>query len=349
MQQGLDAIGRNVRNQSQLIEDLLDVSRIISGKIQLNVELVNMTSVIEAALETVRLSADAKGIELETLFDPLSFIVSGDSARLQQIIWNLLSNAIKFTPKNGKVQIVLKRVDSRVQVSVIDTGQGIKPEFLPHVFERFSQADGSTTRKYGGLGLGLSIVRGLAELHGGTVWVTSAGEGMGATFTVSLPIAPIRSNVTSSKNSDRNKVTDNDEFDYSESLVLSGVKVLVVDDEPDARDLIRCVLEDALANVVTAESAQNALELISRELPDVLVSDIGMPDEDGYELIRKVRSLPSGAGGRIPAVALTAYARAEDRKRALLAGYQMHICKPVEPSELIAIVSSLTSLMTKRD
>ncbi|MBW4507566.1 MAG: response regulator [Scytonematopsis contorta HA4267-MV1] len=283
------------------------------------------------------------------LFDPLSFIVSGDSTRLQQIIWNLLSNAIKFTPKNGKVQIVLKRVDSRVQLSVIDTGQGIKPEFLPHVFERFSQADGSTTRKYGGLGLGLSIVRGLAELHGGTVWVTSAGEGMGATFTVSLPIAPIRSNVTSERNSDRNKVTDNDEFDYSESLVLSGVKVLVVDDEPDARDLIRCVLEDALANVVTAESAQNALELISRELPDVLVSDIGMPDEDGYELIRKVRSLPSGAGGRIPAVALTAYARAEDRKRALLAGYQMHISKPVEPSELIAIVSSLTRLMGKRD
>ncbi|OKH32714.1 hypothetical protein NIES2101_40510 [Calothrix sp. HK-06] len=345
MQQGLDTIQRNVRAQSQLIEDLLDMSRIISGKIRLNIQQVDMKSVIEAALETVRLSAEAKGIQLQTVFDQLLGVVSGDPARLQQIIWNLLSNAIKFTPKHGKVQIVLERVDSRIEVSVIDTGLGIKPEFLPHVFERFSQADGSITRKHGGLGLGLSIVRGLTELHGGTVRAKSDGEGMGATFTISLPIAAVITNVGEQNKKNRDTDDYSDEFEESEQLVLAGVKVLVVDDEPDARELIRCVLEDALANVITAGSAIEGLELVKQEAPDVIVSDIGMPDEDGYQFIKKVRSLPIEKGRKIPAVALTAYARAEDRKRTLLAGYQMHITKPVEPSELIAIISSLTSLI----
>ncbi|TWH44096.1 PAS domain S-box-containing protein [Dulcicalothrix desertica PCC 7102] len=347
MQQGLDTIQRNVRAQSQLIEDLLDMSRIISGKIRLNVQQFDIKSVIEAALETVRLSAEAKGVQLQTVFDQFIGVISGDPARLQQIIWNLLANAIKFTPRNGKVQIVLERVDSRMEISVIDTGLGIKPEFLPHVFERFSQADGSITRKHGGLGLGLSIVRGLTELHGGTVRVKSDGEGMGTTFTVSLPIAAVIPNVTEQNKAHRDIANSSEEFDDFEQLTLTGVKILVVDDEPDARELIRCVLEDASANVITAGSAHDALNLITQEAPDILISDIGMPDEDGYEFIRKIRSLPSEKGGKIPAVALTAYARAEDRKRAMIAGYQMYLTKPVEPSELLAVISSLTNLIQK--
>lgn len=346
MQQGLDTIQRNVRAQSQLIEDLLDMSRIISGKIRLNVQQVDIKSVIEAALETVRLSAEAKGIQVQTIFDQLIGVVSGDPARLQQIIWNLLSNAIKFTPKGGRVQIVLERVNSRVEVSIIDTGLGIKPEFLPHVFERFSQADGSITRKHGGLGLGLSIVRGLTELHGGTVSVKSDGEGMGATFTVSLPMSAVISYIAENKTN--RSVNNYNELDDCEQVVFSGVKILVVDDEPDARDLIRCVLEDASANVITAGSAQDAFELVTSLAPDILISDIGMPDEDGYEFIKKIRALPVEKGGKIPAVALTAYARAEDRKRAMLSGYQVYLTKPVEPSELIAVISSLTSLMPKK-
>jgi PAS domain S-box-containing protein len=347
MLQGLDTIQRNVRVQSQLIEDLLDMNRIISGKVRLNVQRVDMKSVIEAALETVRLSAEAKGVQLQTVFDQFAGVVSGDSSRLQQVIWNLLSNAIKFTPKNGKVQIVLERVDSRVEISVIDTGTGIDPEFLPHVFERFSQADGSITRKHGGLGLGLSIVRGLTELHGGTVRVKSDGKDTGATFTISLPIAAVMSDVGEQKQTNRD--LDDSEFNDSDEYILSGVKVLVVDDEPDARELVKCVLEDAFANVITAGSATDALQLVTEEAPDVIISDIGMPEEDGYEFIRKVRMLPSKNGAKIPAVALSAYARAEDRKRALLAGYQMHITKPVEPSELVAIVSSLASLIPKKE
>ena len=347
IRQGLDTIQRNVRAQSQLIEDLLDMSRIISGKIRLNVQPVDIKSVIEAALETVRLSAEAKGVQLQTVFDQFIGVISGDPARLQQIIWNLLANAIKFTPRNGKVQIVLERVDSRMEISVIDTGLGIKPEFLPHVFERFSQADGSITRKHGGLGLGLSIVRGLTELHGGTVRVKSDGEGMGATFTVSLPIAAVIPEVTEQKKAHRDMANSSEEFNDFEQLTLTGIKILVVDDEPDARELIRCVLEDASASVITAGSAHDALNLITQEAPDILISDIGMPDEDGYEFIRKIRSLPSEKGGKIPAVALTAYARAEDRKRAMIAGYQMYLTKPVEPSELLAVVSSLTNLIQK--
>ncbi|MBV8886089.1 MAG: PAS domain-containing protein [Chroococcidiopsidaceae cyanobacterium CP_BM_RX_35] len=346
MAQGLDTIERNVRVQAQLIDDLLDMSRIISGKIRLNVQRVELGSVIEAAVETVRLSAEVKAIRLQQVLDPLAGIVSGDPARLQQIVWNLLSNAIKFTPKGGRVQVVLERVNSHLEISVIDTGQGIKPEFLPHVFDRFRQADASTTRNHGGLGLGLSIARSLTELHGGSIRVKSAGEGKGATFIVSLPLVVVHPETVEPDDFDREGAISTS-GDYR-SPVLNGVKVLVVDDEPDARELIKIVLEECHAEVVTAASTQEALEVLKRERPDVLVSDIGMPQADGYQLIRQVRNLDPNRGGIIPAVALTAYARAEDRKRALLSGYQMHISKPVEPSELIVIVASLTSLIPHR-
>jgi CheY-like chemotaxis protein len=347
IRQGLDVIERNVRLQSQLIDDLLDMSRIISGKLRLNVQQVELVSIIEAAVETVRLSAMAKGIRLRQVLDPSAGIVSGDPARLQQVVWNLLSNAIKFTPKGGRVQVVLERVDSHVEISVIDTGLGISPEFLPYVFDKFRQADASMTRDHGGLGLGLAIVKHLVELHGGSVKVESAGSSKGATFIVELPLVVVHREQSDNKDESDLVEPGTTVDDYWESA-LDGFKVLVVDDEPDARELIRCVLEDSKAQVITAGSAREALEILMREQPDVLVSDIGMPQEDGYKFIHQVRTLPFESGGKIPAVALTAYARAEDRKRALMAGYQMHISKPVEPSELIAVVSSLVSLMQKK-
>jgi PAS domain S-box-containing protein len=345
-EQGMNTIDRNVRMQAELIEDLLDMNRIISGKIRLDVQRVDLVSVIEAALETVRLAAEAKEIRLQKVLDPLAGVVSGDPARLQQIVWNLLSNAIKFTPKAGRVLVILERVRSHVEISIIDTGQGIDPEFLPYVFERFRQADGSTTRRHGGLGLGLSIVRSLTELHGGTIRAESAGAGLGATFVVALPLVAVHAKTVEPEEltleTDDNASTDPD------APNLSGLNVLVVDDELDARQLIKVILEQAQASVITAGSTVQALELLESNKPDVLVSDIGMPEEDGYQFIRQVRSLPPAQGGKIPAVALTAYARQEDRKLALLSGYQMHITKPVEPSELIAVISSLTSLMEGR-
>lgn len=340
---GLEIIERNVRAQGQLIEDLLDMSRIISGKLRLNVQRIDLVAVIEAALETVRLSAGAKNIRLHSVLDPLAGIVLGDPARLQQIVWNLLSNAIKFTPKGGRVEVVLERVSSHVEISVTDTGQGIKPEFLPYVFDRFRQADASTTRNHGGLGLGLAIVKHLTELHGGSVKVKSAGEGKGTTFVIALPLVVDKPKQVKPEEFDRN-ATMRAVIDDTQ-LALDGVKVLVVDDEPDARELIKLVLEECHAEVITTASAQEALEVLEHDNLDVLVSDIGMPQEDGYQFIHKVRMLGPDRGGKIPAVALTAYARAEDRKRALLSGYQMNVAKPVEPTELIAVVSSLTSLM----
>ncbi len=355
VEQGMNTIDRNVRMQAQLIEDLLDMNRIISGKIRLDVQRVDLVSVIEAALETVRLAAEAKEIRLQKVLDPLAGVVSGDPARLQQIVWNLLSNAIKFTPKAGRVLVILERVRwslreppkaSHVEISVIDTGQGIESEFLPYVFERFRQADGSTTRRHGGLGLGLSIVRSLTELHGGTVRAESAGAGLGATFVVALPLVAVHAKTVEPEELTR-EIGDNGSAD-PDPPKLSGVNVLIVDDEPDARELIKVILEQAQASVITAGSTVQALELLESNKPDVLVSDIGMPEEDGYQFIRLVRALPPAQGGKIPAVALTAYARQEDRKLALLSGYQMHITKPVEPSELIAVISSLTSLMERR-
>jgi CheY-like chemotaxis protein/anti-sigma regulatory factor (Ser/Thr protein kinase) len=273
--------------------------------------------------------------------------VAGDPARLQQVVWNLLSNAIKFTPRGGKVQVRLERINSHLEIAVSDTGAGIKAEFLPHVFERFRQADQKTTRQHGGLGLGLAIVRHIVELHGGTVEANSQGEGQGATFVVKLPIVPVyrRDNPA-----ERVHPAARDTLpSYECPERLEGLKVLVVDDEIDTREVLKVGIGQCGAEVVTAGSAQEALEAIEAERPDLLISDIGMPGEDGYELIRKVRALPAGRGGKIPAIALTAYARTEDRLRALRAGYQMHISKPVELSELMAVMASLIGRSDKVD
>jgi PAS domain S-box-containing protein len=339
LRKGLDVIERNARVQAQLIEDLLDMNRITSGKVRLDIQPVDPIAFIEAALETVRPAADAKGIRLEKLLDPAAGPISGDPSRLQQVIWNLLSNAIKFTPKEGKVQILLERVNSHIEISVADTGIGIKPEFLPHVFERFRQADGSTTRRFGGLGLGLSIVKHLVELHGGTVLVKSPGEGSGTSFTVHFPLPVVHK---SAYNETRlhPKTSKPAAVDFK-PLDLSGIKVLVVDDETDARDLVRRVLTECDAQVLTAATAAEALLLVEREAPHVLVTDIGMPDVDGFELLRRVRALGQTRGGKVPAIALTAFARSEDRTRALRAGFLVHVSKPIEPSELVATVASV--------
>ena len=336
---GLEAIERNARVQTQLIEDLLDMSRITSGKVRLDIQPIEPVSVIEASIETVKPAAEVKGIRIEKLLDSAAGPISGDPNRLQQILWNLLSNAIKFTPKGGKVQILLARVNSHVEISVADTGIGIRPDFLPYVFERFRQADASAARVHGGLGLGLSIVKQLVELHGGTVWADSAGEGRGATFSIHLPLTAIHRNLrVHSGLHPKASAVVSAEF---KTLDLSGVKVLVVDDEPDARDLIRRVLEDCDATVFTAATAPEALLLIENERPHVFISDIGMPSVDGFELLRRVRSLGEARGGRVPAIALTAFARSEDRTRALRAGFLVHVSKPVEPSELVATVGTV--------
>lgn len=346
LQQGLETIERNARAQTQIVEDLLDMSRIISGKIRLDVQPVDLVGVIRAAVETVAPAAMAKEIRLQPVLDPNPGSVSGDPNRLQQILWNLLFNAIKFTPKGGRVQVLLERVSSRLQISVIDSGLGIGPEFLPHVFDRFRQADASTTRKHGGLGLGLAIVKQLVELHGGTVRAKSEGEGKGSTFIVTLPLTPIQLSIESRPGRHRAAPDGNGMSDPCSDL--EGIRVLVVDDESDARLLMKRLLEDCKAIVTMASNATDAMELLQREPLDVLVSDIGMPNEDGYAFIRRVRQLPSDKGGAIPALALTAYARSEDRTRAIIAGYQMHVAKPVEPSELIAMIASLAERAGKR-
>ena len=337
-QKGLEVIERNARVQTQLIEDLLDMSRIISGKVRLDIQPVEPFSFIESALETVRPAADARGIRLDQLLDPAAGPISGDPNRLQQVVWNLLSNAIKFTPRGGRVRILLQRADSHVEISVADTGIGIKPGFLPHVFERFRQSDPSITRPYGGLGLGLAIVKHLIELHGGTVKADSQGEGCGATFSVNLPLMAIYTSTARTKWVHPGATTTGLSF---EPVDLSGIKILVVDDEPDTRDLIRRVLEECKAEVLTAASASEALTMIELERPHLLVSDIGMPEIDGYEFLRRVRTLSQKIGVHIPAVALTAYAGPEDKTRALRAGFLVHIAKPVEPSELVATLANL--------
>jgi PAS domain S-box-containing protein len=335
----LETIERNARTQAQLIEDLLDVSRIITGKLRLDVRAVDPNFFIESAIEAVRPAAEAKGIRVQKIVDTGVVSVSGDPVRLQQVVWNLLSNAIKFTPKGGRVQIRLERVNSHIEIAVSDTGEGITPEFLPHVFDRFRQADQQTTRRHGGMGLGLAIVRHLAELHGGNVRAESPGEGKGATFTVLLPVAPVYQ--SSEVRESVQPVGGGTLPTYECPEKLDGLRVLIVDDDPDTRELLKAGLGRCGAEVVTAATAGEALEAIAADPPDLLISDIGMPGEDGYELIRKVRALPTERGGRVPAVALTAYARTEDRLRALRAGYQMHVSKPVELAELVAIASSL--------
>ena len=335
----LETIERNAKAQSQLIEDLMDVSRIITGKLRLDVQAVELAPVVEAAIVSLRPAADARGIKLRAVLDPHAGPVSGDPTRLQQVAWNLLSNAIKFTPKGGRVEVRLERIDSHVELVVSDTGQGIKPEFLPYVFDRFRQADGTTTRAHGGLGLGLAIVRHLVELHGGTVRVGSRGDGHGATFTVVLPLRVINRELSSDEERGHPKAVSGEPHECPPEL--DGLSVLVVDDEPDARLMLKMMLEQCGAEVKVVASAREAIEEIERLRPDVLVSDIGMPEEDGYSLMRRVRALPAGRGGQIPAAALTAYAGADDRKRALLAGFQAHIPKPVDPTELVAAVASL--------
>ncbi|HYP01055.1 MAG TPA: PAS domain S-box protein [Pyrinomonadaceae bacterium] len=337
----LETIERNARSQSQLIDDLLDVSRIVTGKLRLEVVPVSPHSFIDPAVEAVRPAAEAKGVRLQKVIDTGVGAVMGDPARLQQVVWNLLTNAVKFTPRDGRVQVSLVRVNSHVEIAVSDTGAGIDPEFLPHVFERFRQADQKTTRQHGGLGLGLAIVRHLVELHGGSVRADSAGQGAGATFTVMLPIAAVvhpRGDAEGRAHAAARNTLPPHECPER----LDGVKVLVVDDEPDARELLSTGLGHCGAQVTAASSAPEALEAISGAKFDVLISDIGMPGEDGYELIRRVRALPPGVGGSTPAVALTAYARAEDRLRALRAGFEMHISKPVELTELVIVIANLT-------
>jgi PAS domain S-box-containing protein len=338
--EGLEVVERNTRVQAQLIDDLLDMSRITAGKLRLDVQQVDLGDVVKAAVASVRHAADAKGVRLQAVLDPLAGPVRGDPGRLQQCVWNLLTNAVKFTPKGGKVQVGLERVNSHLEVCVADDGEGVDPALLPHLFERFRQADASTTRRHGGLGLGLSIVKHLVELHGGRVRAKSAGPGRGSTFCIELPLV-----IVHPPPGDAGRVHPRGQAStaaaWADHPSLAGITVLAVDDEPDALNLVRRVLESCGARVVTAGSARDALALVAAERPDMIVSDVGMPDEDGYDLIRRVRALPADRGGRTPAAALTAFARAEDRTRALRAGYQTHVAKPVEPAELTAVVASL--------
>lgn len=339
LKQGLEVIDRNAHAQTRIIEDLLDMSRILSGKVRLDVQQVNLADVIEAALETVRPSAQAKELRLQAILDPIAKPISGDPSRLQQVFWNLLSNAIKFTPKDGRVHILLERVNSHLEVTVSDTGSGISPDFLPYVFERFRQADATTTRRHGGLGLGLAIVKHLTELHGGTVRAKSAGPSQGSTFTVTLPLAPIHPD---SENQMRRHPGGHGMAPSMPTLPrLDGLSVLVVDDEEDARQLIGKMLVKAGADLRMASSVKEALQHIQSDPPDILISDIGMPMEDGYTLIRSVRALPAGKGGRVPAIALSAYTRTEDRIRSISEGFQMHLAKPADALELLTMVQSL--------
>jgi PAS domain S-box-containing protein len=338
----LATIERNAQAQAQLIEDILDVSRVITGKLRLEVQPVNLAAVIESAINAVLPAADAKGIRLQRVLDTGASMVSGDPARLQQVIWNLLSNAIKFTPRGGRVQVRLERVNSQVEINVTDDGQGISPDILPYIFERFRQADSSTTRAHGGLGLGLAIVRHLVEMHGGTVRAESRGEGQGATFTIKLPLVVMRSfDMRRASDAERVHPTASADVPFDCPSELEGLRLLVVDDEADTRTLLKAVLERCGASVVAVASAGEALAALKETRPDVLISDLGMPEEDGYTLIKKVRALSPEDGGQTPSAALTAYARVEDRMKVLRAGFQIHIPKPVEPAELITVVANL--------
>jgi PAS domain S-box-containing protein len=340
LEQGLATIERNARLQTRLIEDLLDMSRIISGKLRLDIQRVMPSKIIEAATESIRPAAQAKGINLEQILDPNAGPVAADPGRLQQIVWNLLSNAIKFTPKGGRIQVQLARVNSHVELSVADNGQGIAPQFMPYLFDRFRQADPSTTRRHGGLGIGLAITKQLVDLQGGEISAHSDGEGHGASFRVALPLYVLRGDLDKGDGEFTRTAAAMDALKVSR-MTLQGLKILVVDDEQDARDLIKRMLEGCNASVITAGSAAEAMPILQSQKPDVLVSDIGMPEIDGYEFIKQVRSMLPEEGSKTPAVALTAFARSEDRTRALMAGYQVHVSKPVEASELLATVASV--------
>ena len=338
IQRGIDVVARNTRLQAQLISDLLDISRIVAGKLQLDTRSVDLRAIVGQSLETIEEEARSKGVVIEPVLDDAGSLVSGDAARLQQICWNLLSNAVKFTPRGGRVRLRLTFDGPWAQVEVADTGVGIRPEFLPHVFDRFQQADRSITRQFGGLGLGLSIVKHLVELHGGTVEASSQGEGKGATFLVTLPVL--------SDVSEQERRRDPAES-ADTGVALDAIRLLVVEDESDTLEFLRRLLTTHGATVLTAATANEALTLVRDQRPDLMISDIGLPEMDGYDLIQNVRRQPS-PGRDIPAIALTAYARSEDRTRALRAGYQAHIAKPVEPNELLAMIASFVELTGAR-
>ena len=337
MARGVEVIERNAQTQAQLIEDILDASRVITGSLRLNRGPVDLATVINAAADAVRLGADAKGIQLAVILDPAARHLQGDASRLQQVVWNLLSNAIKFTASGGRVEIRLEQAGGQAQITVTDTGEGVAAEFLPFIFDRFRQADSTITRRHGGLGLGLAIVRNLVELHDGSVAAVSAGEGYGASFIVRLPLAETIEGAR----------TDPAAADGSRPA-LQGAQILVVDDDQDALDMLTVVLTEAGAAVRTAASATEALALLRWIRPDVLISDLAMPDEDGYSLIRNLRAIERESGRETPAVALTAYVRVQDRARAQAAGFNVFVEKPVDPEELIAVLAGIAESRTSK-
>jgi PAS domain S-box-containing protein len=336
----LETVDRNARAQAALIDDILDLSRITSGKMRLNVSQVEIAQVVETALETLRPAADAKGVRVQAVLDPDAGALNGDATRLQQVLWNLLSNAVKFTPRGGRVYVRLVRTESQIEIEVADTGKGIDPAMLPRVFERFVQADPGSNREHGGLGLGLAIAKHLVELHGGTIEARSDGAGQGATLTVRLPVAPVRSTPPQWPVAGTGAGASGTKVDLDCPPELTGLRVLVVDDELDARELVQSLLESCGAQVTSAATAAEAFARFLTDRPDVIVSDIGMPGEDGYSLIRRIRALQPEQGGRTPAVAVTAYAAGKDRTRALMEGFTHHVSKPTEPQELLAVVAA---------
>jgi CheY-like chemotaxis protein len=336
----LTTIERNARTQAQIVDDLLDVSRIVSGKLRLEVRPTDLAGVIHAAADVVRPAADAKGIRMSVVLDTETGFVAGDPDRLQQVVWNLLTNAVKFTPKFGRVQIVLERVNSHVEIAVTDTGQGFDPGFRRSMFERFQQADSSASRQHGGLGLGLAIVRHIVELHGGTVHAESPGPGQGATFTVKLPLVIFQRTAGEIERRHPTQSASEPGSALESYARLDGVRVLVVDDEPDSNEAVSALLGARGAEVRVAASAAQALDVLRQWVPDVMVTDIGMPEEDGYSLLAKLRSA-DGAKARLPAIALTAYANRDDRLRTLAAGFQLHMSKPIDAAELVAAVANV--------
>ncbi|HWS55612.1 MAG TPA: ATP-binding protein [Pyrinomonadaceae bacterium] len=344
MTTAVEIIERNARTQQQIVDDILDVSRVITGKLRVDAQPTDLRSVVEAAMDTVRPAAAAKNIRLAALYDPGAGPVMADAGRLQQVVWNLLANAVKFTPLGGEVRVRVSRgAGGHVRLTVTDNGIGIRPDFLPHVFDRFRQGDQSTTRAYGGVGLGLAIVRHLVELHGGTVTAESGGEGRGSTFTIELPALRIAGDGPRGADDGDGVAGEQSAAGGRQPAILSGLRVLVVDDEQDALDLIRVVLEQGGARVTTAADAAAALAEFGASRPDVLVADIGMPGEDGYQLIRRVRALGLEEGGSVPAIALTAYASEGDRALALAAGFHLHVPKPVDPAELVRLVAGVAA------
>jgi CheY-like chemotaxis protein len=334
----LDTIERNATSLTEIIEDVLDVSRIISGKIRLNVREVDLRTVVSDSIDAVRPAADARGIRIETILDSSDAPVSGDPERLQQILWNLLSNAVKFTERGGRVQVRLEHVGSHVEIIISDTGIGIAAEFLPYVFERFRQGDSGATREHGGLGLGLAITRHLVEMHGGTIDVASGGRGAGATFTVKLPTMIVRPGITDEPRMHPRAHRSGGDVKVA---ALSGLSVLAVDDDVDALMMVREILEAAGASVTTADSAREALTILDAAVPDVLLADVGMPKMSGLQLIAEIRESANPRIRELPAAALTAYARSEDRAQALRSGFQLHLAKPIDPGELMAAIASL--------